>query len=534
MTATVTKDRADIRQPTLGPVGWLRFLWRQVTSMRTALLLLLLLAVGAVPGSIFPQRSVDPVAVNRYLRENPATGPWLDRLSLFDVFSSPWFAAIYLLLMLSLVGCLIPRTRQHWAGLRTPPPATPRRLERLPAHRQLGVSATPDQVVAAARSVLRGRRMRLRAADPGARDVAAESGYLKESGNLVFHLSLLGVIVSIAAGHLWGWRGEVILPEGQRFTSSVAAYDTLQPGPWVDVNDIAPFGMRIEDLAVEFETEAGGAQFGDPRLFEAQVSTTAGPGAPEVSERLAVNDPLSLDGTSVFLLGNGYAPVVTVRDTAGEVLFSDAVPFLPQDDNYTSTGAVKVAGADPEIGFYGAFLPTVRFDPDLGPTSDFPDLADPALALGVFEGDLFPEGVPQSVYALDVSGMEAVTDPGGDQVQLLLRPGQTQTLPDGRGTVTLEGVNRWGGLVMRYDPGRLPVLIFSITALTGLVAMLAVRRRRVYVRVGQEQVAGTRHTGLSVAGLVKGTDPTLQDLVDRLAEQIRERAETGPPTKDTR
>lgn len=530
------RDQRAVTQPRLGPVGWLRWGWRQLTSMRTALALLLLLAVAAVPGSIWPQRGVDPVRVNQYLRDNPAIGPWLDRFGMFDVYASPWFAAIYLLLMVSLVGCIIPRTRQHWKGLRTPPPATPRRLERLPAHRLTVVRAQPEEVVAAARVVLRGHRLRLRTAEPGARDVAAEGGYLKETGNLVFHISLLGVIVSVAVGHLWGWRGEVILPEGQQFTSSVAAYDTLQPGPLVDLDAMEPFTLRLDDLTVLFETDAdaGGAQFGAPRLFEARASTAPAPGEPEVVDRLAVNDPLSLRRTSVFLLGNGYAPIVTVRDTEGQVLFSDAVPFLPQDDNYTSTGAVKVAGADPEMGFYGAFLPTVRFDPELGPTSDFPDLVNPALALGVYEGDLFPEGVPQSVYALDVSGMDPVYDEAGEQVQLLLSPGQTETLPGGRGTVTLEGVLRWGGLVMRYDPGRLPVLVFSITALAGLVAMLAVRRRRVYVRVGDGPDGDERHTGMSVAGLVKGTDPGLQDLVERVSEEIRDRAEGMTPTKDER
>ena len=50
-------------QPRLGLVGWLRWTWRQLTSMRTALMLLMLLAVAAVPGSIWPQRSVDPPRV---------------------------------------------------------------------------------------------------------------------------------------------------------------------------------------------------------------------------------------------------------------------------------------------------------------------------------------------------------------------------------------------------------------------------------------------------------------------------------------
>jgi cytochrome c biogenesis protein len=518
----------------MGLRGWMRWTWRQLTSMRTALMLLLLLAVAAVPGSIWPQRSVDPAQVTAYLQQNPRLGPWLERLGMFEVFSSPWFSGIYLLLAVSLVGCVVPRTRQHVAALRARPPSTPRRLERLPAYHALTVDtdADPSSVQQRAQEVLRRRRYRVEAGRSGtALDVSAETGYLKETGNVVFHVALLGVIVSVAVGHLWGWRGEVILPVGENFTSAPAEYDTLQPGPWVDENDLAPFRLRLDEMTVSFETQAQGAQFGAPREFSAEVTTTSGFDGSAQTERLAVNDPLAVNGASVYLLGNGYAPVVTVRDADGQVVFSDAVPFLPQDDNYTSTGAIKVAGAEPELGLYGAFLPTARID-ERGPTSDFPDLVDPKLAIGVYEGDLFPGGAPQSVYVLDTAEMEPVLERDGDASRLLLAPGQTARLPGDRGTVTLDGVVRWGGLVVRHDPGRLPVLLSSVVGLAGLVLMLGVRRRRVFVRIIEERGPeatddATRHTGVTVqvAGLVKDHDPGLSALVRQLAEQI---APAGP------
>ena len=96
--------------------------------MRTALFLLLLLSVAAVPGSIFPQRNIDAGRVADYIAQNPTTSPWLDRFGFFDVYSSPWFSAIYLLLFVSLVGCIVPRTKVHLAALRATPPRAPARL----------------------------------------------------------------------------------------------------------------------------------------------------------------------------------------------------------------------------------------------------------------------------------------------------------------------------------------------------------------------------------------------------------------------
>ena len=82
-----------------------------------------------------------------------------------------------------------------------------------------------------------------------------------------------------------------------------------------------------------------------------------------------MNHPLKVDGVKVFLLGNGYAPVFTVRDKAGEVVSRGPVPFLPRDGNNTSTGVVKVPGTSPQLGFDGLFLPTAVLDPQTGPLS---------------------------------------------------------------------------------------------------------------------------------------------------------------------
>ena len=91
----------------------LRVAWRRLTSMRTALILLFFLAVAAVPGSILPQRPLNPDKTNAYIASHGLYGRFLNSIGMFDVFGSPWFAAIYLLLFVSLVGCLIPRIRVH-------------------------------------------------------------------------------------------------------------------------------------------------------------------------------------------------------------------------------------------------------------------------------------------------------------------------------------------------------------------------------------------------------------------------------------
>jgi cytochrome c biogenesis protein len=527
-------DESEVTLPALGPVGMMRWAWRQLTSMRTALLLLLLLAIGAVPGSIWPQRNIDAGRVADYLTRHRSTGPWLDRLGFFDVYASPWFAAIYLLLFVSLVGCVGPRSKIHWRALRAQPPVAPLRLERLPEHGQTEVDGAPREVLQVATEVLRGRQLfggrpifgrsfgfgyRIRTEGLS---LSAESGYLRESGNLVFHTALIIVIAAVAVGHLFGWRGDRIVVTGKSFSNTISAYDTFDPGPWVDTGGLSPFTVAVDKLDVTFEEHSSGAQRGAPRDFTAYTRTQTSPQAPTIPKILKVNGPLKFGGTSVFLLGNGYAPVITVRDGAGRVLMNEATPFLPQDANYKSVGAVKVSAASPkQLGFFGFFLPSEYLDQAAGPSSFFPDLKNPALALGVYEGELYPQGRAQSVYTLSTEKMTQLKNAKGEPLRLLLKPGQTVKLPGGRGSITFDGVKRWAGLSIRYDPGKLLALGGAVAALAGLIASLMIRRRRVFVRVEQ---AGRRSV-VSIGGLSKGEDPGLGAAIDDLLSTIEARIE---------
>lgn len=517
----------------LGAVGWARWAWRQLTSMRTALMLLLLLSVAAVPGSTFPQRNIDAARTARWIEDNPTAGKVLDAVGLFDVYSSPWFAAIYLLLFTSLVGCVLPRTRLLARQLRAQPPRVPRRLERLPAHAVVIRHSDVAEALGKARSVLRGRGYRVYAHD--GLSLSSEKGYLREVGNLAFHVALIGVLVGMAAGQLLGWRGDVILPEGKTFANTLSRYDTFRPGAWTDVNALEPWSLTLDRFVAEFERESTGrGQFGAPRDFEAGATFQA-PDGTRSSRTVRVNGPLETGDGTIYLLGNGYAPVITVRDAEGTVLYSDATPFLAQDNNYTSVGAVKVAGASPkQLGFAGFFLPTGQIDATTGPVSLFPDLLDPQLALTAFEGDLFTDGRPQSVYTLDTATMKPVPGKDGrDQLRILLRPGEEFELPGERGTIAFDGVKRFAGFSIRTDPGKMVTLVSALVALCGLVLSMVIPRRRVFVRCSPAAEPGT--VKVELAGLAKDDDTAIStEVAAVVAGLTAEQAQSGRPDKTRR
>lgn len=514
-TAPAPLPPAPPRTSLLAPV---RRTWRQLTSMRTALLLLFLFALASVPGSFLPQRGLNPVAVQEYFTEHPDLAPVMDRLFLFDVFAAPWFAAIYLLLFVSLIGCLWSRIRLHAKALRTPPPPVPRVLSRLPASERWETTATPAEVLAAAGTEL--RRWRTRSADSG---ISAERGYLRETGNLLFHVSLVLLLVGIAMGGLLGFQGTVLVKEGEGFANTVLAYDDIKPGRRFDASRLVPFNFVLDDFRATY-TEDGKAL-----TFDADLRYAESPDDELKPYNLRVNHPLEVDGAKTYLLGHGYAPKVLVVDAEGNEL-PQTVACLPQGATFLSTCVIKVPDAAGEqLAFEGVFTPTTVQDPETGRvTSVYPAPENPALTVLGYRGDLgIDSGAPTSVYALeDRSRLEPI---GDGTTPVKLAPGETWELPDG-GSLTFVETTEWATFQVTQDPGKLVALLAGTGMVLGLCLSLFVRRRRVWVRASPAGGDGTAgRTVVEVAGLSLRSSEVLREELAALAGRIRT---TAPPIEE--
>lgn len=470
----------------LGRREFTRWFWRQLTSMRTALLLLLLLAIAAVPGSLVPQRGVDARAVETYFIDHPTSAPILDKLGFFSVYSSPWFSAVYLLLMVSLIGCILPRSFVYFRAARARPPKAPRNFSRLPASTSFETDASPDEVVAAARKALGRSRIDVVENDD-VREVSAEKGFLREAGNLVFHVSIVVVLIGVAVGTLFGYRGSVIVTDkGGQFANALPQYDEFSSGALFDNGDLPPFSFTLDDVTAEFQP-FNSPQAGAPRVFRAEGKYSAKPGDDEKPFDITVNHPLAIGSTSVYLLGQGYAPVFKITDAKGNVVFNDAVPFLPADPTYTSNGIIKVPDAQPEqLGFQGFFLPTaVTQNGQEVSTSLHPAAANPLVGLNVWHGDLgLDDGLPQSVYILDKTKMQQYKD-GEANFRVSLSPGMSAELPDG-GSIQFVELRQFA----RFQIGSSPLVkvpLFGIVAgLLGLMVSLTIKPRRTWIRTRRE------------------------------------------------
>jgi len=509
--------------------------WRTLTSMGTALVLLFLLALAAIPGALLPQRSLNEVKVEQYIAEHPTIGPWLDRLQAFQVFSSFWFTAIYALLFISLVGCLTPRLLEHIRSLRATPVAAPRNLGRLPKHHTAEVAGEPDVVAAAVSERLTGWR-RITRTEDGVVEISAEKGYLREFGNIVFHFALLGLLISVAVGKLFGYEGNVIViaDGGPGFCSaSPAAFDSFRAGNTVDGTSLNPICLRVNDFDAHYLPSGQALSFAANIDYQEGADLDTDTWRPY---RLKVNEPLRIGGDRVYLQGHGYAPTFTVTFPDGQTR-TQTVQWRPDDAiTLLSSGVMRFdppGGTYPDaaerrkhqIAIQGLFAPTEQLHGTLL-SSSFPALNDPAVAVDIYRGDTgLDTGRPQSLFTLDPRLIEQKRLTKAARVNL--RVGQDTRLDDGT-KVRFDGAVPFINVQVSHDPAQVWVLVSALTMMAGLVVSLVVRRRRVWVRIAPGD-AGT--VSVELGGLARTDNSGWGDEFERLTHRLLDGLDTAEPSR---
>jgi len=504
----------------------LKVIWYQLTSMKTALVLLFLLMLASVPGSLLPQRPLNPSKVNAFLARNGEWGRFLDRIGGFDVFGSVWFSAVYLLLFLSLLGCVCSRVVAYAKALRAEPIKAPRNLDRLAEHVRFTSALSPADGAAAAQGALRPRwRAVVRTEESGAVTVAAEKGYSREAGNLTFHSCLMLALVLIAIGRFYHYEGSVVLTEGKGFCNTLTAYDSFRAGRAVTPASLARF--CVDDLQ---SFQARYRDDGSPETFTADITYSRGiDGAPE-HDTIRVNHPLRLEGERVYLISHGYSPVVTLTRPDGRKI-TDVAPFLPKDGNLSSEGVFKFQGPGEgkDVGIEGLFAPTPV---DLGGgviSSGSPVINHPVLAVFAYTGDLgLGDGLPQSVYVLDRKQIEdkKLVKVGAKNMKVA----DSLTLPDGS-VFTFDGYKQWASFQVSHDPTQTWVLITAVVMVAGLLGSLVVRRRRLWLRLSAADDASP--TLVEVGGLARSDTGVYSEEFAAVVERLRSELQADQPTPST-
>lgn len=473
--------------------------WRTLRSMRTALILLLVVAVASVFGSLVPQIGVARPAVVRLYADHPTLAGVYEALGLFDVYGSWWFTTTYVLLLISLASCLIPRTRalRRSFGLR---PQPMRDLDGMRHFAEATVSLPPERVLERARGILRRRRFRVAAVEPG---LSAEKGVARETGSLLFHWSLFLVLVGAVYGKGFGFTGQATVIEGQTWVEAHAAYD-LPPdeGRFFDESMHTGFQVRVEDFDTTYHAS------GLPREFVSRVTLFDEDGREMGGREVRVNAPLTHEGVKLYQLGYGWAPLIEVR-VGDRVLVSEPTVFItrtPNDQRAPWHGVIKLPSLEPDIGLELRLLPDAAAWFSGAPMLE---ARSPFLFFGVWQGDLRLDRV-QNVFTLDKTGLERFGEDGG------IGLGETATLSNGV-EITFRDLREYTQFLVKRDPGTGIMLAAALLVILGLLPALYSSRRRVWVRATSADGRGTR---VQVAGFALQRRAAFEDEFRSIASAV--------------
>lgn len=483
--------------------------YRWLRSMRTAMIMLLLLATASIVGTLLPQIGQQPANVAGFITKYPTLGPLLDRLQFFNLYGSWWFQLLVVFLLASLISCILPRTKAIFKRMTAPPQkSNEASIRRLSNHVEINTSLDKEAALQATAAVLKRRGFKAKKLeDSDETQMFARKGRWGEVGSLFFHYSIILMIVAAVFGKLYGFEGAAYIIEGQRWTEGHLNYDQLQEGKMFRNNDAhRGFEIEVNDFTAEYHDDEGFF----PKDYISDL-TVFDDGEEIKSQKIRVNTKLIYKGVKFYQSSYGWAPHLAVTknvtNDAGAVepeLMYDA-PTIFFGDAYVANRTFSIP-ANPEPNDIDQLWVDAQFSPDIDLTN----------------------GTPRSPYLRDrIISVRLLEGPSQVEVgQSFILPGNTETTI-GDYTISMPEVKEWTGLQVNSDPGVLYIYIAFTMMVLGIVVAFYVSHRRMWVlAVAEDPASTTKGTTLLVGGIAEKNKDTFTMQFEKLAEDLQ--AEMDP------
>jgi cytochrome c biogenesis protein len=355
VAGTITRPRPQ-RKP--APRSWAPFdpfrtIFKLLTSVRVALLLLAMVAIAALIGVIFPQapdeiRAV-PAAMDQYVqfqhgRYGVFTTPMRD-LGFFNVFHTFWFNGLVLVLLLAVAVCTANRIPPIVRNVRRPIRRVNDRYFETAHHRaDFATPADPAAIGAALRRnhyhVEEVRR------DGDATYLFAEKFSWAQYGTFISHLALILFMAGAVVTKLIGFNSEIVIPEGR----SEPVFATIHAGQMQVKNVYAAEDTNAQGMITKYHSNLavykngqqicnGTTTVNDPMHCDGYIfhQTNFSPYGVELRVKDAATGGVVYDEvTDLGISGRTPSPRLTVRDAAGNTVFDDFVVLTPSDPSLTT------------------------------------------------------------------------------------------------------------------------------------------------------------------------------------------------------
>lgn len=486
-------------------------LWGSLSSVRTAIYLIVAIAVICLLGIYFIQAPgevlSDPIAYSAWIQQNalPRYGsltPIYDWLQLFTIFSSWYFKLLLTILSLSIVVCTLNRAPTIWQNFAHP---LLRRSDKFYQNALERAEFTREDAVAWTRTALRKRHYRVRSLvetrDVGTQFIVAarpghdkahsvddevpsdgspavdtqEITYLYANKNswatlstFVFHAALVTLLM---AGVVSQWHGFDPNSPARHYlpapilalTDNMAGFSFDQALPNDESAVVYPRGtphnisFRANNFTATFDPTTG-----LPTDYVTDLSVYRDGELVAHSNHLRVNDPLAYGGVVFHQSSLIPAVSITITDKQGYVIFHESV-ILDQTDNSQSGIAVDYARGIPIAGTNLTMSVLFPHSPSL----ELVQVQHPRIIIGV--------GLPGS-------------NPNQNKVLLRLTPGQSGQSVDKEWTITLDSAKEATVLLVTKDTGASLVWPAAVILILSLCITFYFPQRRIWIRIEGQRV----------------------------------------------
>jgi len=259
--------------------------WQTLSSIKTGVILIILVVIFSVAGTVILQRPItDPDDMERAY--SPAMLRFLDATGLTDVFHAHWFLALVVLVSLSIIAASVERFPNAWRFFARPyksPDDSFRRV--LPTQAHIPV-AGEEQGLSAAERALRHLGFRSeRIVRTNSFSLFSERNRISELAVYIVHASLLLILLGyfiVDAGY--GWKGFLVLSPGTE-SNQVDVHN--------GVKRTLPFSLRCDGTGEETYTD------GTPKRWWSKLAVVEN-GREVERKEIAVNDPLVYAGVRFY------------------------------------------------------------------------------------------------------------------------------------------------------------------------------------------------------------------------------------------
>lgn len=271
-----------------------RKIWQTLSAIRTGVVLIILVVIFSAAGTVILQRPMtDPDDMQRAY--SPGMLRILDAVGLTDVFHARWFVALLVLVSLSIIAASIRRFPNAWRFFARPYKSPDENFRRaLPTRAQIAVPDEEAGLVAAERAFQQMGWKTERVVHVDKFSLFSERHRISEMAVYIVHASLLLIFLGGIVDALYGWRGFLMLPQGQQSNEIV-----LRDG----AKRTLPFAVRCDAAGEETYSD------GSPKRWWSKLAVVDG--GREVQRReISVNDPLVYHGLRFYQASYGSTGTV--------------------------------------------------------------------------------------------------------------------------------------------------------------------------------------------------------------------------------